>query len=129
MDWFQAAQYLFPINKIATVTDLSTGVQFKVKRVMGEIHSDTEPLTVADAAQIKAVWGGSYSWKTRAVIVTVDNRRIAASMTSMPHGEDFMKDNDFVGHFDIHFKNSLRHADGKLDLLHQAEVSRAAGIK
>lgn len=129
LDWFKAAQYLFPINKVATVTDFASGKQFKVKRVLGAFHSDTEPLTYEDAAQIKRIWGGNYSWKTRAVIVTVDNRRIAASMTSMPHGEDFMSNNNFNGHFDIHFKNSLRHVDGKLDLLHQAEVEKAAGLK
>lgn len=60
---------------------------------------------------IKEVWGGEYSWKERAVIVEVDGRKIAASMASMPHDVSYIKDNNFNGHFDLHFKNSTRHKD------------------
>ncbi len=128
LDWFQAAQYLFPVNAIATVTDCKTGKQFQVKRVTGAFHSDTEPLTAADAAKIKEVWGGQYSWQPRPVIVEVNGRRIAASMTSMPHSVDFIPDNNFPGHFDIHFLNSLRHEDGLIDPAHQACIKIAAGV-
>lgn len=127
LDWFDAVQYLFPINATAVVTDFKTGTTFKVKRVIGAFHSDTEPLTADDAAIMKSVWGGEYSWQTRSVIVETGGRRIAGSMTSMPHSIDFIKDNKFDGHFDIHFLNSLRHADGLQDPKHQAAIKVAAG--
>jgi peptidoglycan DL-endopeptidase LytF len=129
LDWWTAAQYVFPIGKTARVIDFKTGRSFNVKRTIGANHSDTEPLTSADSAIIKEIWGGSYSWATRAVIVEVDGRRIAASMASMPHSIEYIKDNNFDGHFDIHFLNSTRHNDGTVDPYHQAQIKLAAGIK
>jgi hypothetical protein len=128
LDWFEASQYLFPINAVATVTDFETGKSFQVKRTIGASHSDTEPLTAADTAIIKDVWGGNFSWSVRPVIVEVNGRRIAASMTSMPHSIEYITDNDFTGHFDIHFLNSLRHKDNAIDPDHQAAIKVAAGL-
>jgi len=128
LDWFEAAQYLFPINAVAEVTDFYTGKTFMAKRTIGAFHSDTEPLTAADSAIIKEIWGGSFSWKVRPVIVNVDGRKIAASMSSMPHDIEYIKDNDFDGHFDIHFLNSLRHKDGAIDPSHQNAIKVAAGL-
>lgn len=128
LDWWTQAQYLLTINKTARVIDFQTGRAFYVKRTIGANHSDTEPLTSQDAAIIKEIWGGAYSWKTRAVIVEVDGRRIAASMTSMPHGVEYIGPNSFDGHFDIHFKNSTRHSDGAIDSYHQTQIKIAAGV-
>jgi LysM repeat protein len=128
LDWFEGAQYVFPINAVATVTDFHSGKQFKVKRTIGAFHSDTEPLTAADTAIIKEVWGGNFSWSVRPVIVEVNGRRIAASMSSMPHSAEYIVDNDFTGHFDIHFLNSLRHKDNQIDPTHQAAIKIAAGV-
>ncbi|MBO8163771.1 MAG: LysM peptidoglycan-binding domain-containing protein [Brevibacillus sp.] len=127
LDWFEAAQYLFPTNAVATVTDFATKKQFRVKRTTGAFHADSEPLTAADAAVIKQVWGGAYSWEVRPVIVEVNGRRLAASMSSMPHSVSYIANNNFNGHFDIHFLNSLRHKDGQIDERHQAAVRIAAG--
>ncbi|USG67233.1 LysM peptidoglycan-binding domain-containing protein [Brevibacillus ruminantium] len=128
LDWFEAAQYLFPINTVAVVTDFETKRKFKVKRTIGSFHSDTEPLTAADAAIIKDIWGGSYSWKVRPVLVEVNGRKLAASMTSMPHSIEYITDNSFDGHFDIHFPGSLRHMDNLIDPDHQAAIKIAAGL-
>lgn len=128
LDWWTGAQYVFPIGKVAKVTDFATGRSFTVKRTIGANHSDTEPLTATDAATIKSIWGGSYSWTPRAVIVEVDGRRIAASMASMPHGIEYIAGNNFTGHFDIHFRNSTRHKDGLVDAAHQAQIRIAAGV-
>ncbi|HZG13600.1 MAG TPA: LysM peptidoglycan-binding domain-containing protein [Candidatus Bathyarchaeia archaeon] len=129
LDWFTGTQYVFPINAEATVTDFKTGKQFQVKRTIGAFHSDTEPLTAADSAIIKEIWGGNFSWAVRPVIVEVDGRRLAASMSSMPHDIEYIKDNAFDGHFDIHFLNSLRHKDSQIDPSHQAAIKIAAGIQ
>jgi LysM repeat protein len=128
LDWWTEAQYVFTIGKVATVTDFQTGKTFQIKRTIGANHADCEPLTAKDAAIIKEVWGGAYSWKERAIIVEVDGRKIAASMASMPHDIEFIKDNDFTGHFDIHFKNSTRHVDGLVSEAHQRQIKIAAGI-
>jgi len=128
LDWWTEAQYVFPIGKVATVTDFKTGKSFKVKRTIGAFHADCEPLTAEDAAIIKEIWGGTYSWKERAVIVNVDGRRIAASMASMPHDIEYITDNNFNGHFDIHFKNSTRHKDGLISENHQKQIKVAAGL-
>jgi len=129
LDWWTEAQYVFPIGKIATVRDFQTGRAFQVKRTIGANHADCEPLTANDAAIMKEVWGGSYSWKERAVIVEVDGRKIAASMASMPHDIQYITNNNFDGHFDIHFRNSTRHSDGKISESHQKQVRIAAGIE
>lgn len=149
LDWWTQAQKIFTTGSVAEVTDLKTGKTFKVKRTMGAYHADCEALTKADADIIKSIWGG-FSWSVRAVVVNVKGRRIAASMSSLPHagvdaapafavvdnrsegygrGEnlDTIKGNGMDGHFDIHFLNSRRHKDNKVDPKHQAMVLKAAG--
>ena len=128
LDWWTEAQYVFSIGKTAKVTDFYTGKTFNVKRTIGANHSDTEPLTSSDSAMIKEVWGGNYSWTERPIIVEVDGRKIAASMTSYGHDIDYIKDNNFQGHFDIHFKNSTRHKDGQMTEDHQKNVFISAGV-
>lgn len=129
LDWWTEAQYVYSIGKVAKVTDIQTGKTFMIKRTTGANHADNEPLTANDAAIIKQVWGGTYSWKTRPVLVEVDGRKIAASMSSMPHDVEYIKgENNFNGHFDIHFKNSTRHKDGLVDHDHQGKIKIAAGL-
>ena len=127
LDWWTEAQYVIPIDKVFTVVDFATGKRWKMKRTIGANHADCEPLTSNDAAIMKQVWGGSFSWNTRAVIIEVDNRKIAASASSMPHDIQYITNNNFTGHSDIHFYNSTRHKDGLLDKSHQSNILRAAG--
>lgn len=127
LDWWTEAQYVFPINKTAKVTDFYTGKQFNVKRTIGANHADCEPLTYTDTEIAKSIWGG-YSWTARPVIINVDGRKIAASMSFMPHGVEYIANNKFDGHFDIHFLNSTRHSDGKIDSSHQKAIKAAAGV-
>lgn len=129
LDWWTEAQYVVPIGKVFKVVDFYTGKSWTMKRTIGANHSDTEPLTAKDAAIMKEVWGGTYSWSTRPVIIEVDNRRIAASASSMPHDIQYITNNNFNGHSDIHFYNSTRHKDGLKDAAHQNNVLIAAGKK
>lgn len=129
LDWWTEAQYVFPIGRTAVVKDFATGKTFNIRRSIGANHADCEPLTSTDAATMKALWNGTYSWTTRAALILVDGRKIAASVTSMPHGVDYIASNNFSGHFDVHFKNSTRHVDGQLDQYHQAQIKVAAGVK
>ncbi len=128
LNWFSEAQYVFPIGKTAKVTDLSTGKSFKIKRTIGSGHADCETLTVTDSNIAKSVWGG-YSWVPRAVILEVDGRKLAASMTFFPHEREYISGNGITGHFDVYFGDSIRHKDGLPDRSHQAQVERAAGLR
>ena len=144
LDWWKEARHIFEVNSIAKVTDVNTNKSFNVKRTMGTNHADAETLTFQDTKIIKSIWGG-FSWERRPVIVEVNGRRLAASMSAMPHagmdsapafavisnrslgygrGEnlDVVKSNGMDGHFDIHFLNSTRHKDGKKDPEHQAAI-------
>jgi hypothetical protein len=147
LDW-KIAKNVFSINSVAEVTDVYTKNTFKVKRTMGTNHADTEALTKEDTEIIKSIWGG-FSWERRPIILNINGRRIAASMSAMPHAGidaapaykiinnrsngygrgqnlDVIKGNGMDGHFDIHFLNSTRHKDGKKDPQHQAAVLKAA---
>jgi hypothetical protein len=149
LDWWESGRYVFPKGSTAEVTDVYTGKSFKVMRTMGTNHADAEALAKEDTAIIKSIWGG-FSWDRRPVIVKIDGRRLAASMSAMPHAGldskpayayvknrsdgygsgdnlDLIKGNNMDGHFDIHFLNSTRHMDGKKDPEHQAAIKIAAG--
>ncbi|NLZ38323.1 MAG: LysM peptidoglycan-binding domain-containing protein [Firmicutes bacterium] len=127
LDWWTEAQYLWPIGTNARIIDFATGKSFNVRRSYGAFHADAEPLTLADTAIMKEIWGG-WSWATRPVIVEVNGRRIAASASAMPHDIQSITDNGFEGHFDVHFLNSTRHKDNLMQADHQENVRKAAGI-
>lgn len=128
LNWWTEAQYVFTIGKVAKVTDLTTGKSFHIKRTIGANHADSETLTVTDSNMAKSIWGG-YSWTPRAVLVEVDGRKLAASMSFYPHEREYIMDNGITGHFDVYFSNSTRHVDGKADPTHQVQVEKAAGVR
>ncbi|WP_203555109.1 LysM peptidoglycan-binding domain-containing protein [Bacillus sp. B15-48] len=128
LDWWTEAQYVFPIGKTAKVTDFLTGKSFYIKRTIGANHADSETISVNDTNIAKAIWGG-FSWTPRAVIVEVDDRKLAASMSFMPHERQYIMNNGITGHFDVYFSKSTRHVDGRADSGHQAQVERAAGLR
>ncbi len=128
MDWWTEAQYIFAIGKTAKVTDFATGKSFYIKRTIGANHADSETVTTNDTNIAKSIWGG-YSWTPRAVVLEIDGRKIAASMSFMPHEREYIANNGITGHFDVYFGNSTRHVDGKADSKHQAQVEKAAGLQ
>nr|WP_272509075.1 LysM peptidoglycan-binding domain-containing protein [Clostridium ganghwense] len=127
LDWWKEAQYVFTIDAVAKVTDFHTGKTFMVKRTIGANHADCEPLTASDTAIAKEIWAG-FSWNSRPVLIEVNGHKIAASMSFMPHSIQYITDNNFDGHFDIHFLNSTRHKDGEIDYNHQDKIKISAGI-
>lgn len=128
-DWWTDVQYVFTRGSVATVTDVETGISYNVRRKGGTNHADCEPLTAADTAKMKQIYGGQWSWARRAVIVSVNGRVFAASQNGMPHGLYDIYNNNFDGHFCIHFKNSRTHGTNKVDAAHQAAVMRAASYR
>ncbi|OIJ13331.1 hypothetical protein BKP37_11000 [Anaerobacillus alkalilacustris] len=128
LDWWTEARYVFPIGKDATVTDFQSGRTFRIRHTMGGNHADAEPLTSNDAEIMRQQWGGSFSWTPRAVIISVDGRRLAAAMHSFPHGDHVIRNNNYAGHFCIHFLNSTRHNDGLVQATMQNQIRVAAGV-
>ncbi len=126
MPWSEA-KLLFPKNRYALVTDLETGLSFNIRRKSGTYHADVQPLTAKDTETMKNIFGGNWSWKRRAIILKVDGRMIAASMNGMPHGAGSIKNNNFPGHFCIHFLGSKVHKSNKVDLAHQLMIAKASG--
>ena len=129
LDWWTEARYVMPIGKEATIIDFATGRSFRVRHTMGGNHADAEPVTAQDAQVMKEIWGGAYSWTPRAIIVSVDGRKLAAAMHSFPHGDESIRAaNNYVGHFCIHFLNSTRHKDGLVQDSMQRQIKIAAGV-
>ncbi|TVY06878.1 hypothetical protein [Paenibacillus cremeus] len=126
LPWTEVKQ-IIGMKSVSQVTDLETGLSFQVQRRAGSHHADMQPLTKADTAIMKEIYHGKWSWKRRAVLVEKDGHVIAGSMHGMPHGGDGIPDNDFSGHFCIHFLGSTTHGSGNIDPDHQLMIHKAAG--
>ena len=113
----------------ALITDLQTGDSFTVKRLGGRYHSDVEPLTATDAKTMYKVLGNRWSWDRRAVIITIRNLKIAASMNGMPHGVQNIYGNWFDGHFCVHFLGSRVHANSAVDALHLSRIEEVETVE
>lgn len=125
LDWYaDNVTRVIPKNARFVVKDVKTGKTFNAVRWSGGDHMDTEPATAADAAVIKSIYGGSYSWKRRPILIKYNGHVYAASMNGMPHGTSTIS-NGFDGHFCIHFKNSKTHGSDKVDAEHQNCVTQA----
>lgn len=146
LDWNTEANYVLPVNSVFKVIDYCTKKSFYMKRTTGRCHADCEPLTSSDTQIIKEIWGGNFSWDTRPILVEYNGRTLICSMSSFPHAGldsvdggiytndrsgnygygynfDWVKDNNCDGVMDIHFLNSTRHSDGKVDPNHQSNIS------
>ena len=126
-DWREVNE-IFPKYGQAGVVDFATGQKFTVQRRGGTYHADVQPLTAGDTAVMKSIYGDSWSWRRRAVLVQVGGRWIAGSMNGMPHGGGLIQGNNFPGHFCIHFRGSRLHLNGREDLGHRLMTCKAAGI-
>ena len=125
LGWSQVNR-LFPRNSTATITDVQTGLSFRVRRLYGTNHADVEPLTAQDTNVMRRIYGGSWSWDRRAVVVNINGRLIAGSINGMPHGGQSIRNNNFNGHFCVHFEGSRTHGNNRIDSEHQSMIRRAA---
>lgn len=120
---------LFPKYAKATLVDLDTQMKFRIQRRGGSYHADVQPLTADDSSIMKKIYGGEWSWKRRAAVLQLDNgKMIAASMNGMPHGSGAIPDNNFPGHFCVHFRDSTTHGSRKSDWGHKIMIWKAAGV-
>lgn len=126
LNW-EWARWIYNPGAVATVTDLQTGLRWRIRHLGGSSHADSEPLTAADTRIMRQAFGGQWSWNARAVLLEVNNRVLAASMNGMPHGIQTISNNNFPGHFCLYFFNSRTHNTNTVSPEHQAMVLRAAG--
>ncbi len=126
LDWFaDNVTSVIPKNARFTVKDVKTGKTFEAVRWSGSNHLDAEPRTTEDTEAMKSIYGGSWSWRRRAILILYNGHVYAASMNGMPHGTTTIS-NGFDGHFCIHFKNSKTHGTKKVDPDHQSAVTSAS---
>lgn len=117
---------ILPNKSYFTIMDVGTGKRFHAQRRAGSRHADVQPITKQDTKIMKEIYNGEWGWKRRAIIVMSEGRWIAASMHGMPHGAGSL-DNNFPGHFCVHFYGSTTHLTGKMDLSHKLMIYKAAG--
>ena len=120
---------IFNRTDTVIVTDIKSGLSLRVSRIYGTNHADVEPVKPEDTEVLRKIFGGEWSWERRPVVVQIQDRLLAASITGMPHGENVnghIYDNNFAGHFDIHFRGSRRHKDNAVDEQHQNMIEQAA---
>ena len=125
LNWFEGGSEWLAKGSRFTVTDVKTGLSFRVRRFGGWYHADCEPITAYDTSVMKRIAGGKWSWDRRAIWVTYNGKTVAASMHCMPHMVNPTKSNNFDGHFCIHLKGSLVHENSKECPRHQACVYAA----
>ena len=128
LDWFDGNENTIPRGAVFTVKDCKSGKTFQCKRWAGGNHMDTMPLTKADTAVMKSIYG-SWSWHRRPVLVLYNGHVYAGSMNGMPHGTTTISNNNFPGHFCIHFYGSMTHGTHQVDATHQSCVSMAMNYK
>ena len=149
LSWYGNAENVFSIGTTAQVYDIWTGLTFNIKRTYGYNHADCETLTANDTNTMLQIYGGSWSWERRPIILTVNGRKLAASMAGMPHAGvdsapantyvksrsggygggdnlDSVKGNNMNGVFDVHFLNSKTHGTSRVDSNHQNAAKEAA---
>ena len=127
--WFKGGSEIIPKGAVFTVKDVSTGLTYRAKRWSGGNHMDCEPLTAEDTAIMKRIYGGSWSWTRHAVLVLYNGHVYAGSQNAMPHGTSTISNNNFDGHYCIHFTGSMTHGSKKVDPDHQAAIKRALKAK
>ena len=124
LNWFNGGSSKIPKRAVFKVKDIKTGIVFTCKRWSGANHIDAEPLTSSDTAKMKKIFG-HWSWRRRAVLVKYNGHVYAGSMNGMPHGTGLITNNNFDGHFCIHFYGSKTHGSKKVDSMHQSCVAEA----
>jgi len=123
LNWF-GNENVIPKGATVTIKDVYTGKTFQAVRWSGSNHMDTEPASKEDTAIMKSIYGGSWSWKRRPILVKYNGHVYAASMNGMPHGTSTIS-NGFNGHFCVHFTGSKTHGTNKVDSDHQSCVKTA----
>ena len=108
LHWYDDIKPTIKSGQVVLVYEPSTNSSFYLRFYSLGQHADSEPLTAADTATMKAAWGGKFTWAEKPVYVRLpDGRWCIASMHCMPHLSGSIKDNDFDGHLCVHFPRTM----------------------
>ena len=124
VEWFKGGNNIIKRGGYASLYDIDTSLSLRIKRKGGTNHMDVEPATKADTATLKKIAGGTFSWKSHAVVLIAKGRYIAAAINTMPHGEYTIKDNGFPGQFCLHMVGSKTHETDRVNPEHQKSIER-----
>ena len=101
--WYSEVRARAKLYPYATIYDFATGISWQIHMFSLGAHADCEPLTAADTAKMERAFGGN-TWNPKAVwVIFGDGRVYMASTHSMPHLPQHRTDNNFDGHFCLHF--------------------------
>ena len=116
---------LYHTRGIAVIIDLATGLRMRIRRVGGSNHCDVEPATASDTEILRKMYGGTFSWDSRAVLFIAGGKCFAAAINGMPHGQEISTTNNYNGQFCLHLRGSLTHGTTKVNPEHQANITKA----
>lgn len=148
---YEEALEIFEEGTTAIITDIESGEKFNVRRVEGGFTTlaDVETLTASDTEVLLSIIGGEWNNIRRSILVEVDGKIIAASLSPFPHSgsDDFpfgevvdnrsgntgsginlnsIRDNNMTGVIDIYFYNSVTPGLNRIDERHQEKVIEAS---
>ena len=109
IEWSEARDNIIRRGVPLHITDVRTGTTFWMESFSNGSHADVVPRTREDTEALRSIFGGRWTWEPRAILVTVDGRTFAASISGMPHGSFNSLDNGMVGHICMHFPGSRTH--------------------
>ena len=124
VEWFNSGSKIVKRGGYAYIYSIDTGLTLRIKRKGGINHMDVEPASKKDTATLKKIAGGTFSWKSHAVVLIKGGRYIAAAINTQPHGEYTIKDNDFPGQFCLHMVGSRTHETKRINPEHQKSIER-----
>jgi hypothetical protein len=128
-----------------SITDLASGKAMTVQTLgMDHYHADVAPIDTSGTDLIRDIYnfrdefipwcdGDDWIlWKPNAVTVQISSdpqkRKIAAAMVGCPHDVDGgITNNNFPGHFCLHFFESMQHGKETPDCSFQKMVQKAGG--
>lgn len=149
MNYVEALE-LFEEGMEAEVLDIETGITYTVRRIEGGYTTiaDVETVSIEDTEALLETAGGEWNIIRRAVIVTIGDYTLAASISPYEHSGsedydfleiidnrtgatgtgvnlDYIRDNGMIGVVDIYFYNSLIPGYNRIDERHQEMVLEA----
>ena len=124
LEWSYVRNVL-PRNTPVKITDVRTGLTYRVISFSHGNHADVFAASPEDTAVLFRTFGGQWSWNTRPIWVHIGDRKVAASINGMPHGGTGNR-NGMNGHVCIHFRGSRTHSGSRFhEQDHQRSVLEA----
>lgn len=126
---WEVVREMITLNTPFKVFDVKTGIIYFMESFSNGNHADVRPVTSYDTNLLFYTFGNEWSWDVRPVWVTINGITIAASINGQPHGGQYMRHNNMLGHVCLHFFGSSVH-NGNLAFaqLHQDVLLNAYSL-